>query len=134
MPRLQQEWAQDNSTLQGGLPKILKTKVLCIRLMELLGPHVAASDQVERCLQTLMNVLGPALADAATGGLPLHVEDVIDFLLLDKETMPAAETIQSYAGQPRMHHKFVANPAGAKGADTSPREFDLKPQLYCLQC
>ena len=95
LARLQQEWAQDNSTLQGGLPKILQTKVLCIRLMELLGPHVAASDQVERCLQTLMTVLGPALVDAATSSLPLHVEDVIDFLLLDKETMPDAETIQS---------------------------------------
>ena len=134
LSRLHQTWAQDNSTLRSGPPKIFQTKVLCIRLMELLGPYVAASDQVERCLQTLMTVLAPALAQAASSPVPLHVEDVVDFLLLDKESMPAAETVQSYVGQPRMHHKFVANPAGAKGGDKAPSEFDLKPQLYCQQC
>ena len=59
--------------------------------MELLGPYVAATDQIELCLHALVTLLEPAIPDTADNAFALHLEDVLDFLILDKETIPAAD-------------------------------------------
>ena len=65
-----------------------RLKVLCIRLMELLGPQLAQLDAIEQCLYALSRVVP---AEDHEKLKQLSIEDMLNFILTDEGSVPAAQ-------------------------------------------